>query len=62
MCKRRDVGPRMGFKKESIVKVDYKTSLLYIRFRVIGLMSRVFANGLGDRGSIPGSKDSKNGT
>ena len=32
--------------------------------RSIGLMSTVFANGLGDLGSIPGhhTKDSKNGT
>ena len=33
--------------------------------RAIGLMSRVFANGQGDRGSIPGQvipKTQKNGT
>ena len=33
--------------------------------RLIGLMGRVFANGLGDLGSIPGRvipKDFKNGT
>ena len=39
--------------------------LLVLDIRAIGLMSRVFANGLGDRGLISGSshtKDSKNGT
>ena len=31
---------------------------------IIGLMSKVFANGLGDQGSLPGcyTKGSKNGT
>ena len=39
--------------------------LFMLNYRAIGLMSRVFANGPGDRGSIPGRvapKTKKNGT
>ena len=32
----------------------YNITKSFVKYRAIGLMSRVFANGLGDRGSIPG--------
>ena len=39
-------------------KKIYKSSIIYnyntINNRVLGIMARVFANGPGDRGSIPG--------
>ena len=53
----------------SVYICGYLSIIVYIYiyiyiYRAIGLMSRVFANGLEDRGSIPGdhTKDSKNGT
>ena len=44
---------------------NLKTMLVVNTYRLIGIMVRVFANGPGDRGSIPGRfipKTQKNGT
>ena len=40
-------------------------TIIHVQLPTIGLMSRVFANGLGDRGSVAGQvmpKTQKNGT
>ena len=40
----------------------YMHTHTHILYRLIGLVGRVFANGPGDLGSIPGHEDFKNGT
>ena len=47
-----------------MIAYGYLTYTYIYTYQAIGLMNRVFANGPGDRGSIPGchTKDSKNST
>ena len=44
----------MKYDSKGNIAIACSTTYFYILFRVIGLMSRVLANGSGDRGSIPG--------